>query len=357
MKASSWSEGQVLHVAVAYSNPFRWQTRRELANDFIRHMGENPNVRLHVVELAYGDRPWELTDDDNTDHIRVRTTDVLWHKENLLNLAVRHFPPDWKYGAYWDADFQMTRRDWALETIHQLQMFDWVQLFNVVQHLSGRTIPGKGHRPIQAIDGFALTFVESGRTAPRGWEERIRKRAIRLKEPNYSVLDYTADPKVETIKEKEGKYVFPGAPGGGWAFKRSAFDQVGGLLDKCILGSADSFMAFGMIGELRGLNWNLKQYSSGYRDTIVAWQERAAVGHGNINFVDQTVIHHFHGSLVKRKYGERDNILINNEYNPVTDVFYDYQGVLQLTTKKPKLRDQIRTYFIERCEDVPHLDY
>ena len=351
-KAIEWSAQQVLHLAIAYSNPFRWQTRRELANDFIRHMAENPNVRMHVVELAYGDRPWELTDDDNVDHIRLRTTDVLWHKENLLNLAVRHFPADWKYGAYWDADFQMTRRDWALETIHQLQMFDWVQLFNFVQHLSGRTLPGQGHRPIRQLASFALTYVENGRTAPKGWEERIRQRAIAAKDPNASTLE---DCYAEEYKE--GKYIFPGAPGGGWAFTRAAFDHVGGFLDKCILGSADSFMAFGLIGELKGLNWNLKQYSQGYRDTILAWQERAAEGHGNINFIDQHVIHHFHGSLSKRGYGERDNYLIKNGYNPTTDVFYDYQGVLQLTPKKPRLRDDLRTSFLERYEDVPHLNF
>ncbi|MGH7839387.1 MAG: hypothetical protein ACREQC_16395, partial [Candidatus Binataceae bacterium] len=60
---SEWSEGQTLHLAVAYSNPFRWRTRRILMNDFRRRATGWPNVKLYVGELAYGDRPFEVTGD------------------------------------------------------------------------------------------------------------------------------------------------------------------------------------------------------------------------------------------------------------------------------------------------------
>jgi hypothetical protein len=56
-----WSNEQTLHVACAYSNPFRWRARRELMNDFRHHMLATPNVCLYVGELAYGDRPFEVT--------------------------------------------------------------------------------------------------------------------------------------------------------------------------------------------------------------------------------------------------------------------------------------------------------
>jgi hypothetical protein len=44
-----------------------------------------------------------------------------------------------------------------------------------------------------------------------------------------------------------------GATGGAWAFRRPAFDAVGGLLDTCILGSADWHMAFGLAGAGSGI--------------------------------------------------------------------------------------------------------
>ncbi len=40
-----------------------------------------------------------------------------------------------------------------------------------------------------------------------------------------------------------------GATGGALAFRREAFDAVGGLLDKCILGHGDWFMTFGLVGQ------------------------------------------------------------------------------------------------------------
>src|ERR1017187_6574648 len=81
---SPWSESETLHVACAYNNPFRWQARRRLMNDFRYHMSCSPNVVLHVGELAYGDRPFEVTGNDPLD-IQLRTEHELWHKENLLN--------------------------------------------------------------------------------------------------------------------------------------------------------------------------------------------------------------------------------------------------------------------------------
>ena len=108
----TWSEEQILHVAVAYSNPMRWASRRVLMNEFREHMRASANVVLHVGELAYGDRPFEVTGDDPQD-VQLRTSHELWHKENILNLVVQRFPPDWRYGAVIDGDLHMTRRDWG----------------------------------------------------------------------------------------------------------------------------------------------------------------------------------------------------------------------------------------------------
>src|ERR1700686_4438783 len=101
MPWSEWSEDQTLHVATCYSNPFRWRTRRELANDFRRHMQQSPNVKLYFGALAYGDRPHEVTDraTDPLD-VSLRTTCELFHKENVLNRVIQTFPTDWKYGAW-----------------------------------------------------------------------------------------------------------------------------------------------------------------------------------------------------------------------------------------------------------------
>jgi hypothetical protein len=329
--AIPWSEDQTLHVVSAYSNPFRWRNRREIANDFIRHMQTLPNVKLHMVELAYGDRPFEVTTGTlGSGDVQLRTQHELFHKENLLNLGVRTLPPDAKYIAISDADFHYTRHDWALEVIHQLQMYHFVQTFSSYTNLSGEML-GDGHRMTGGSNSFMYNYIKRGYQLPSGFSEGGWRTPYSGGVGNRDV----------------------GAPGGGWAFRRSAFDAVGGLLDRCILGSADWFMAFGLIGNVGHYKF-VDGYTDDYRNFIRAWQDRAATLHKNVGYVDCHAIHHFHGPKHLRAYSTRDAILVNNKYSPVTDVYPDWQGVLQLAPHKSQLRDEVRRYFISRCEDKHH---
>lgn len=342
--AAAWSEDQRLHVAVVSTNPFRWRTRRELANDTRRFMALSANVVLHFGELAYGDRPFDLTDPAvNPLDVQFRGPHELFHKENLLNAVVRTFPPGWQYGAIIDADFHFTRHDWALETVHQLQHYDWVQLFSSYTNVTGETEPGHGHRPIGTTDGFAYRFVQNGYRLPDGYDAGWTEPAT-------------------SGGASSGTLGGVGAPGGAWAFRKTAFDAVGGLLDRCILGSGDWYMAFGLAGEVstqtveerRG--HDLLAYTPQYVEYIRAWQRRAALAiKRNIGYVDQYAVHHFHGPMAKRGYATRDQILAANAFDPYVDVFPDWQGILQLSPEKPRLRDAIRAYFLSRSEDLPHV--
>jgi hypothetical protein len=326
--AAAWSEAQRLHVAAAYSNPFRWRTRRELANDFRRHMAQSANVVLHMGELAYGDRPFEVTGDHVHD-VQLRTRHELFHKENILNAVVRTFPADWKYGAIIDADFHFTRHDWALESVHLLQHYDWVQLFSSYSSLSD------AHEILSTKPSFAATFQKNGGIAPE-WKG------------GWGPVPYAPGKQMPAV----------GATGGAWAFRRSAFDAVGGLLDTCILGSGDWFMAFGVAGDpgvASVADGRARRFSAGYFESVRAWQARAARAFaGNIGAVDGLAVHHWHGPMGKRGYGTRDQILVDCGFDPTHDVFPDWQGILQLTPTKPRLRDEVRRYFLSRSEDLPH---
>jgi hypothetical protein len=306
--SNPWSEAATLHVASAYINPQRWDTRRQLFNNFRRDMAATANAKLYVGELAYGERPFEVTNASHAGDFQFRTTTELWHKENLLNLIISRFPSDWQYGAYLDGDMHMTRRDWALEAIHLLQHYDFVQLFSSYQDLTA------DQRPLGARAGFAYNYGTTG----------IVRRSYR-----------------------------DGAPGGGWAFRRSAFDAVGGLLDICILGSGDSWMAYGLAGEPN--NHPETARSGAYADAILAWQQRASVIKKNFSYLDNHAIHYFHGSKMRRGYSTRWQILLDNKFDPRTDLFRDWQGIYQLTPDKPALRDAIRRYFASRNEDDPSL--
>jgi len=305
---SEWSEQEQLYVAAVYCNPVRWRSRRVLMNDFRRHMNASPNVSLYIGELQYGDRPFEVTSAENPNDLQLRTRDEMWHKENLLNLVVQRFPRDWKYGAVIDADFHMTRPDWALEAIHELQRLEFVQLFSTYSPL------GADHRPTSVTPGFAYTYVNTRTTPSAALPSHI------------------------------------GAPGGAWAFRREAFDQVGGMLDTCILGSADWHMAVALAGQ-PDRHWEVRECPDPYVRKIDDWARRAEAIKGNIGFVRNHAIHHFHGPMSQRGYTSRSQILREHQFDPDKDLRRDWQGLWQFAGNKPGLRDDIRAYFRARNED------
>lgn len=296
-----------LYVVTAVFNPQRFESRQRLYHQFEKH-AEDAGAIPYTVELALRDRHFEVTDFENPRHIQVRGESELWYKENLFNIGVRHLPADWEYVALVDADFHFTRADWAEETLQMLQHYHAVQMY---AHL---TYESFDHRPLNHMRSFAYLHVNR-HDLPAG-------------------------------------YGHQGAVGGAWAFRRSAFAQIGGMLDCCILGSGDWHMAFGLamrtdyhpeLTELR----NIPEYISKIRK----WHEQAKVLKGNIGYVDGHAIHNWHGSLKNRQYITRPQILVRNHFDPTTDLIHDENGVLQLAGNKPALRDDIRAYFRQRHED------
>jgi hypothetical protein len=314
---ADWAENQTLHLACLYSNPMRWNSRERLFNDFRRYMSGLPNIVLHVVEVAYGDRPFEVTSRDEPTDTQLRTRTDLWHKERALNLAIwNSFPKDWEYGGWIDGDIYWNRYDVGLEAIHQLQRYDWVQLF------SSHTDLGPRQEILRSRAGMAYLFHED-------------------------MVQLTRD----EVPQPEDEYWQVGAPGFGWAFRRESFEACGSLMDACILGSADLHMALGLIGS-KHLTLDVRECGEGYKRYIRIWQERANRAiKGNVGYVEAALTHAFHGPRDSRGYNWRWKILRDHGYDPVTDVFPDDEGLWRLTELKPGLRDAIRVYQASRNED------
>jgi hypothetical protein len=351
-----YSEAQKLHVVSVYSNPYRWQRRREAFRDFRFHMETSPNIVLHVVEVAFGDRPHEVTSAENPLDLQLRTDSSLWIKECAINEGVRRFPPDWKYGGYVDGDFHFTRLDWALEAIHMLQHHSFVQLFSTYTDLTGETATSdSGHRPYRMSTSFAWNYLH-----PR---EFLNSREARRGGVDTYYAPAAAKPPAASKETLSGEaFPFghpPGATGGAWSWRRDAFDTVGGMLDTCVLGSADWHMAFGLV-QATNVASEMKRCTQPYVESVLNWQARAAKlnhieGRSPMGCIDNFATHAFHGSKVLRAYGERWMLLRKWDFNPATDIARDYQGLWRWTGNKPGLRDDVARYFIERSEDGPLL--
>ena len=311
------------YVITIVSNPVRYRSRYEIYRRF-RAMVESAGVKLITIEQAFGDRPFEITERDNPMHVQVRSEEELWHKENMLNIGIEHMmqlDPDAKYVAWVDADVFPTRlpKDWFEETVQELQHYEFVQMFETAQDLDPAFNPmGKIHQ------GFIATYVKSGFKRPAG----------------YGVW-------------KMGYYEHHGHPGFAWAANVEAISRVGGLIDWGILGSGDRHMAMALIGCVEQSRSD--ELHSNYRAMLKEWQERCdRYIKQDVGFVRGGIYHHWHGKKVNRGYSDRWKILIENNFNPMTDVKKDAQGLFRLETHSPRqirLRDQIRAYFRSRNED------
>lgn len=308
-----------LYVACAITNPQRFYSRYKLYHAFEKHVADSGAI-LYTAELALGDRHHEITDHANPNHIQLRSEHELWHKENLLNICVGRFPHDWKYGCYIDADFLMTRPDWVNETLHMLQHYRWVQMFSNYSDLDPNH---DSSHPMRSFASILHQDPEAIATADQSTPYQVA---------------------VQTHK------LSIGAPGGAWAFRRDAFDEVGGFLDTCVLGSADWHMAFALADKA---NWHreIEMGTPGYVDSLRRWSDRAKLNRGSVGCVNCFAVHNYHGNKSKRSYVSRSSILRKHGYDPNRDIVRDWQGVIRWAGNKPMLEEDVRRYFLSRDED------
>ena len=323
-------------VILVISNPIRYKRRYELYWDAL-DMCKAAGVNVVTVEQAFGERPFMVTEEGNINHLQVRSHEELWHKENMINMGIKHAqaiaPGRVKQVAWIDADCRPARpyRDWFEETWHQLQHYEFVQMWHSMIDLDN---------DYNAIGGPQMSFAAAYQKF--GFDPEIILTG--------DELTYPSDECSITTRTKS---VLDGRPGLAWAANIDAINKVGGLMDYCVLGAGDWYMAYALIGGLGAVvpfdpNSTYIKKMFRWQDLCERWIKR------DIGFVSGVVYHDFHGKKSFRQYGTRGKILVDCQFDPDLDLKYDTQGMLQLETWEPrqiKLRDRLRTYFRDRNED------
>ncbi len=318
-------------VVTPISNPIRFDRRFELYWRFAE-MCEDSGVQLITVEQAFGLRPFMVTGADNRMHVQVRTVEELWHKENMLNIGIKRAAEMGAREVAWvDSDCRpaMLPRAWYEETWHQLQHYEFVQMFEWLIDMSLNYNPIGTPQP-----SFMSNYIKNG--SP-DLEDFIKLNGGPSPYPYYY----------------GGKRVHPGLSGLAWAANvETGLNRVGGLIDYSILGAGDWYMAHGLVGKMRVLHAKptgaLVRKLFQWQELCERWIKR------DVGFVRGTLYHDFHGRKELRGYNTRGSILTDNAFDPDLDIKYDAQGLLQLETWEPRqirLRDQIRAYFRARNED------
>lgn len=317
-----------LHVVTAIANPMRYASRDRLLERWLRKMID-AGTQVTVVELVYDDRI-TVTDrildklaearverrHHGVDFVPVRTRDVMWHKEDLINLGFAHLPHDWRYAAWVDADVEFHRPGWDNATIDQLNLHAVVQCWSHAQDLDPQ------HRPVHGAR-MAKSFMAAYRDG-----------------------DVTGSGRYDDHNWH---------PGYAWAIRRDAYEDLGGLLDVAILGAGDRHMAMSLVG--KGHLSYPGKVSDGYKRAVLGWQERAEAHiHRNVGVVDGMITHWWHGPKRNRRYADRWQILVRNHFDPATDLREDRDSRLWRwartdTPRMRNLRDEVRAYFRARDED------
>lgn len=306
-------ERQLYVIAVVF-NPLGFRSRYKLYRDFAPYI-EYSGAKLLTVEIAFRDRPFEVTSRWNPWHLQLRTNQELWLKENGINLGFQRLfelVPKAKYIAWIDADVKFARPDWVKETINKLQHHDVIQLFSEAQSLTSR--------------------YESQWKTPGLFYNYLTK------------IGYHQEPPLSL------KYTSGGHPGLAWGITKEAYLKIGGLLDFCIHGSGDTHMANSLMGDVTlGLKKGAtKEFYSKLHEWEAKCKEHIKL---NIGYVPGICLHYWHGRPQKRGYEKRWDLICFHKFDPTKDLNVNEDGLYELVPEKFHLRYDLRRSLSERNED------
>lgn len=287
----------MIQVITTHYNPCGYEALRRNWERYASRITAQ-GARLLTVQVILGDEPTLDPVEPCGEIVTVGCRDVLWHKEDAINLAVsRYLPVDCEHVAWIDGDILLG--DGVLEHASQiLRHYPVCQLFDTFEWLG-----------------------------PDGARQR------------------------KTATWTGGGPVLSGrAHGGAWAARREILERHG-LYDRAIAGGGDTCFALACTGEIHMLK------ERGFCRTVQqhwrAWAERLHdETRGRISHVPGTATHLYHGSIGRRQYRARHYKLDRLGYDPRHHVHTGDSGLLEWTQKaRPELRDYLLKFFSRRRDD------
>ena len=301
----------------AFFNPAKYQTKVDSIKRFARGV-RIQGLRLLVVEMAFNEETYILADDIAEIIVRVRSNSVLWQKERLLNIGVKHLPVSCEKFAWLDADIAFGNDAWVDQTVRLLEKFKVVQLYDVAWWLPPNVFElpaGSTADKFQSIK-HSFAFTQS--------------RGDRLDLP-------------------------PGHPGFAWAIRRELIDTHG-LYDRFVVGGGDLAIASASYADVdcpQLRTWLSKFCTLAQTEDYVLWRNgfRAAVAE-KVTFLTGNLFHWWHGKRCDRHSIERHLMLKDANFDPRHDIAIGTEGCWTWNSQKPDLHRQVCAYFQSRKEDA-----
>lgn len=268
---------------------------------------KNQGVPLYLAELAYQDAPFLLAESDQT--LRLRSSQVLWQKEALLNAVEKIVPAQFTKLAFVDADILFHDDEWLSKASTALESQPLIQLFRraILTDRDGN------HTGVKSSVGFA-----SSRNDPR---------------------------------RREWQYFHPGFA---WAARRELWTRYGGLYSRSIIGQGDTALALAAMDSLSPENPHLKPLNPAVLASLTAWGKPIAEWTGGkIGCLSGDIMHLYHGGAENRNYAGR--LAAIRTLEPETDLELTPGGILAWTPaaqrSKSAMIRAVKDYFWSRQED------
>jgi hypothetical protein len=305
---------ETLYVVTVIFNPHNFKSRYHLYKQFAPYV-EFCGAKLFTVEIAYKDRPFEVTEANNPWNLQLRTDCVLWHKERGINIGIQrllHLVPDAKYIAWIDADVSFTNPDWVHDTVHALHHYAIIQPFSQAMNLNPKY--------------------------ERMWDCPSAMSHFRKK------LGYHQHPPVKT------KYLCGGHPGLAWAARTEVLENLNGLMDFCIAGSGDTHMFNALIGDVT--LFYRPGMTKQFQTALQRWAKKCdQYVNKNIGFINGICYHYWHGKSEQRGYEKRWDIINFHQFDPHEDIAISLNGLYKFRGNKPELEHDIFLSTQSRNED------
>jgi len=320
-----------LAVVSCFFNPGGSQRRVSNFRAFLASI-RSSGVRCLVVELAFGNNEFRIV--DHEDVIQLRTNNVLWHKERLLNIGIRHLLSEgYRKIAWLDGDIVFKDPHWPLEIANRLEQANLCQVFSTIEIQSHDSGP-----PMVAFSAVRY-FREFG--------------------------------ELYTQPARRGRHLLSGVlkggqSGFGWAARAEVLEKVM-LFENAIVGGGDKLMFIASLANnfsdqhFDGLTQSKfacgscghKNRSLAYRDHFLEWAHQwSGAVNGAVDYARLHIRDMYHGKRDDRGYMTRHDIIYRYEFDPAVDLVSDAAGCLAWAEGKDQLREGVEAYFLSRREDV-----
>jgi hypothetical protein len=313
---------EFLYVIVPFFNFFNSKNLSLNLNFFVSNLKKHKNIRIVLVEGVYENNN-QLKDfsDDVYKHIKVNLPDILWVKENLINIGFDSVSDEWQYGCWIDRDVAFANPFWVGNTIEKLKNCDvlqpWVECTYLDENFQTQNI--KDFIKQDKVLSYCYSSIS---------EKKLFKDNIDPEEYNNILLP-------DIFKHS----------GQAWCINRNFYDKLGKLYDKAILGAFDGFLCH-FLENNKNIFYHFKDIVDPEMDYQISKLKNA-----KIDYVNGMILHHYHGTLSSRGYIDRYSIFNNkNKLNVNLHLTYDENNVLKFTEEGKKFKNIIKNYFLSRKE-------